>query len=388
MLERSLHKDSCNEVIELALKIPETQVVAFGPESCLRVLFFRAARKDLLDKINMIFTEAIDLITNSHLEALQENLEHRIKELKNKQETIQAFVIYISCADILMGTNFNRVTGYIEQKYRIPVKVFQRGPLSRRKMLPKERLSIIFAEIEEFYQAGPKATGKENVVNVLGEEKILADSLLYTLIQKAKFTINDLSDLNSFEQFLAMARSKLSIVTHPFALGFAGHLAERYQIPYLYLPRSWNSQENKARYRQLTEFLQVEDDYPLLEQAYSHYLQKIPEEAFRKKIAVGLEEDTLDIALVLLEAGFDVRLIFADSTDAEKENKIKKLGRKSRIIAQNELHLFDKEEKPSEIDVAVGDSAVNYYPSAQKADYRGRYGLAFENMQRLIGEIE
>lgn len=389
MINRSLHKDSCNEVIELALRIPETQVVAFGPESCLRVLFFRAARTELLDRFNMVFTKDIDLVTNNHLEALKDSLETIIEESKNQSDMIQTLIVYISCADILMGTNFNSITRHIEKKYQIPVKIFQRGPLSRRKMLPKERLSIIFAEIEEFYQRKDnRPHEQENALNILGEEKILPGSSLSRMIHKANFTqLNDLSDLKSFEQFLSMARSRLSIVTHPFALSFAKYLKEKYQIHYLYLPRSRNRQESKWRHQQLAEFLQVEDDYLLIEQAFKDYLDKIPKEAFRKKIAIGLPEESLEMALALLELGFDVRVIFLDSISADEEERLEKFSEKGEIIVYTNSHLLEILDKPQDIEVAIGEYAINYFPKGRRVEYLGQYDIAFENIKRLIGEI-
>lgn len=262
MLERALHKDSCNEVIELALRIPEIQVVAVGPESCLRVLFFRAARKNLLDRFNMLFVDSLDLVTNRHPAALQEGLARIIEAAEKQAKRIQGFVVYVSCADLLTGTNFSGVKRSIEKNYRIPVAVFQRGPLAKRKMPPKERLSLILAELTEFYRKEDnKPRERLQAVNILGEEKTSPGSDLGRVIQQAGFTqINDLADLSAFEQLLAMTQSSRSIVTHPFALRFAEYLAENYRIPYLFLPGSEDSRENSQYYRRLAEFLQVEND--------------------------------------------------------------------------------------------------------------------------------
>lgn len=146
MLKQSVNRNSCNTVIELALKVPKVQVLAIGPESCLRLLFFRASRRGLLDRLYMLPIKTIDLVTNKHLEALKDGLEEIINDPKRNT---QAIIVYIACVDIVIGTDFRSVTQPIEEKYQIPIRVFARGPLSKRNMPPRDRLHNIFADIED-----------------------------------------------------------------------------------------------------------------------------------------------------------------------------------------------------------------------------------------------
>lgn len=390
-MNRSLHKESCNEVIELALSIPETQLVAVGPESCLRVLFFRAARKNLVDRFNMLFTESLDFVTGSHVDALKNQLESIIAESTNQAVIIHAFVVYISCADILMGTDFSSVVRYIEKNYQIPVKIFQRGPFSKRQMLPKERLGLIFADIAEHYRETKDKRHHDhmNAINILGEEKILSDSSLFEMIARANFVqIIDLADLSTFEQFLSMCRSCQSIITHPFALSFAQYLEENHRIPYLYLPRSKNWLERRRHYQQLAKFLRVEDDYPLAEQDFKHYLKQLPEAAFQKKIAVGLSEASLETALTLLELGFNIRVILDDSVSVEEQERLKGFNEKEKIWVYTDLDLLpDIIDRSQPIDVAIGTHAIHCFPMGKKIEYMERYDIGFGSIKKLIGEI-
>lgn len=145
MLKQSVNRDICNTMIELALKNPKVQVLAIGPESCLRLLFFRASRRKLLDRLYMLPTETIDLVTNKHLEKLKDGLEEIINDPRCNA---QAIIVYIACVDIVIGTDFRSITQFIEKKYKIPIRVFARGPLSKRNMSPRDRLNNIFADIE------------------------------------------------------------------------------------------------------------------------------------------------------------------------------------------------------------------------------------------------
>jgi len=145
MLKQSVNRSSCDTLIELALSVPEIHVLAIGPESCLRLLFFRAARNGLLGRLHMLPNKAIDFVTGRNIETLKNGLEEIIN---NPQHICKAIIVYISCADIVIGTDFKSVTKTIEAKYKIPIRVLARGPLSKRNMPPRDRLYSIFSDIK------------------------------------------------------------------------------------------------------------------------------------------------------------------------------------------------------------------------------------------------
>ncbi len=147
MLRRFVGKDSEEGIVDILLKAPEIITVAVGPEACLRVLYFRAARKGLLPSLYLFPVQLLELITASHLKGLQALLEGIVV----KAETpLKGIIIYISCADILMGTDFRKVAQDIEERYHLPVKILARGPLAKRKDTPRERSARLLAEIEVF----------------------------------------------------------------------------------------------------------------------------------------------------------------------------------------------------------------------------------------------
>lgn len=130
LLNRSLNKESCMEIVNLALSIPDVLVLAIGPESCLRVLYFRALRESQNDRLFLQTMNQSDLVTSKHLDELATT----IKEIVLKRESeVRAVIIYISCCDIIMGSDFDSVFYSVQQELGIPIKLFKRGPLSKRR---------------------------------------------------------------------------------------------------------------------------------------------------------------------------------------------------------------------------------------------------------------
>ncbi len=385
ILKRAIHKDTCNEVIDLALKIPDIHVLVLGPESCLRVLYFRAFRKEVLDRFYMLNVANIDLITNNHMESLNGALESIIGD---SNYTSKGIIVYISCSDIVMGTDFSSSIQYIEQRYKVPVKIFQRGPLSKRRMLPKERLSNIFAEILEFHDKSNNAINKR-AVNILGEERISEDSSLYKIINKSGYDkINDFCNLNNFDDFIEFSRSNLNIVTHKFGINLAKNLEKKYNIPYYFIPQKNILEDLRLNYFKLSEFLGVENDFENIEKEFKRYLRNIPEDIFHKAIAVGLKDNSLEIAISLLQWGFDVRIIFTENISIEEFEKIKSFENANEIKIYSNSFLKEKNTNEfKHIEIAIGEYAVNQCPNAKHINYKEVYDISFENIKNLIGDL-
>lgn len=233
LLNRSLNKESCMEIVNLALSIPDVLVLAIGPESCLRVLYFRALRESQNDRLFLQTMNQSDLVTSKHLDELATT----IKEIVLKRESeVRAVIIYISCCDIIMGSDFDSVFYSVQQELGIPIKLFKRGPLSKRRILPKERLGIIFAEIHGYYSVGKLKNDQsdEFIMNILGETALRDDCPIKKVIRENGVTsIIELANLSSFNMFKDIDMAKISVATDKFGLRMAVYLEKCFKIPYV-----------------------------------------------------------------------------------------------------------------------------------------------------------
>ncbi|WP_053956701.1 nitrogenase component 1 [Inediibacterium massiliense] len=242
-LSKVFYKKSCMEIINLALSIPDIYVLAIGPESCLRVLYFRALRKKQNQRLYLQTMSQNDLASSQHLDvaemALREIIDHNDRKVK-------AVIVYISCSDMLIGSDFDSILKSIQRSHSIPVKLFKRGPLSKRRITPKERLSLIFTEILDTYLDN-NIDGKniENpIINILGEEKLIEQCQLKTLLKnKGYFKIQEFIACNSFSDFKNLSKATFSIVTDKFGINLAKYLKERFKIPYASISIECSEQE-------------------------------------------------------------------------------------------------------------------------------------------------
>lgn len=141
---RAVEKEPCMEIINTALGYPKVHVLAVGPESCLRTLYFRAMHENQNSKLHFIEVTAQEMAMASHLPYVEEVL-NRI--LHNNAE-IKGVLIYVSCGDLISGTYYDEMISCVGGRRGVSIKSFIRGPLTRRRTKPRDRLYDLLDEMQ------------------------------------------------------------------------------------------------------------------------------------------------------------------------------------------------------------------------------------------------
>lgn len=212
------------ENINLLLSVPETIVLAIGPPSCLRGLFFSARQKGQGANIYLYPVEQKTLAMGTHLAAIRNHIEALIKEKQPK-----ALVVYPSCVEVLIGTDFNMMLADIKNPANIPIKAFIRGPLVKRRIPPKVRVGMILAAIIDRYMNNGK---KEKVINLLSEEDGAKYPQLQHLARKYGFTVRQFIHLENHDDFCSFGNAHCNVATHSFAHTMAELMKIKRDIPY------------------------------------------------------------------------------------------------------------------------------------------------------------
>lgn len=146
MLDKTIQKDSFNELIEMALGKNGVYVLSIGPSSCLRVLYFRAMRAGLLERYFSFSLNPMDVICASYEERI---IEH-ISKVMLEAEEVRGLVLYLSCSEILTGMKFEKTQRLIQERFNIPVQILNRGPLAKRTGKPREKMKELLCKIDEY----------------------------------------------------------------------------------------------------------------------------------------------------------------------------------------------------------------------------------------------
>ena len=379
--DRGIADDECGELVNLALCVPGINVVAAGPSSCSRVLYFRAAKKGLSERLFLLPVSSNDFATGKHLEKLEEALEGLVSTRRSK-----AIIVYITCADILISTEFISITKRIESRYGIPVKIFERGPLSRRRTLPKERLGDIFVD---FLQRGELQETKSNI-NVLGDAgKLPKDFGLRQILMNycASEEIREFAALDSYEEFEDLANGRLNIALDRFGYDLAVRMQEKWDIPFLYLPARYNMKEIKHNYTTLMEGLQVTWDYNQDAKEYHRVIAKVAAALVGKQIAVGIGARSFELAQALVSIGLSVAAIFVDTVtkpDMTDINALFAVGSQAEVYLVSNITVETQTGGFEGIDIVIGEKAAFYCLKAKEILVSADYRFGYEGILEIL----
>ena len=143
-IERCL-KNEKNKMLKSLLNIPENIVISIGPTGCLNVLYNEAIKENKLANLYTFPISEIDMVSANHIEKLEKYI---VKIISENFEKIKSIIIYLTCADLILASDFSFLMEKIKKDYGIILKILERGPIAKRKITPEKRLEKLLVELE------------------------------------------------------------------------------------------------------------------------------------------------------------------------------------------------------------------------------------------------
>ena len=143
-IERCL-KNEKNKMLKTLLNIPENIVISIGPTGCLNVLYNEAIKENKLGNLYTFPISEIDMVSANHIEKLEKYI---VKITSENFEKIKSIIIYLTCADLILASDFSFLMEKIKKNYGIILKILERGPIAKRKITPEKRLEKLLVELE------------------------------------------------------------------------------------------------------------------------------------------------------------------------------------------------------------------------------------------------
>ena len=138
-------KNEKNKMLKSLLNISENIVISIGPTGCLNVLYNEAIKENKLGNLYTFPISEIDMVSANHIEKLEKYI---VKIISENFEKIKSIIIYLTCADLILASDFSFLMKKIKEDYGIILKVLERGPIAKRKIMPEKRLEKLLVELE------------------------------------------------------------------------------------------------------------------------------------------------------------------------------------------------------------------------------------------------
>ncbi len=344
------------------LAIPGSVMLLVSPGCCGRNTTILSRLGGYSDRFFYLLMDDTDIVTGRHLKKIPDAVKE-IVEAMEKQPTV--VMICITCVDALLGTDMERVCRRASEAAGLPVLPCYMYALTREGREPPMN-----AVRKSIYSLLEKTDREPSTVNLLGEFAPLTDdSEIYELLHSAGVKkINEISRLESFDEYLGMAKANFNIVINPECRLAANDLSKRAGIPYVELRKLHHTDRIHRQYELFAGGIGISlDDSPYREKAekeVERFNRRFPGTTFA--IGETLNGDSFEIALSLLRYGHKVSEIYA-TVSAENFVYIKRLAELSpqtRIytnLSPSMMH-YNCSEAPA--DMTVGADAAYYQPDA------------------------
>ncbi|MCR5141432.1 MAG: nitrogenase component 1 [Ruminococcus sp.] len=343
------------------------------------------------EKFFYLLLDDTDIVTGRYLSKIPQACEELCAEL---DYTPSAIMLCCTCVDALLGTDMERVCRSVTERTGVASVPAYMYALTREKRIPPMGLAR-----KSIYSLLEPQKRRSNECAIIGFFSALEDGCeIYPILRAAGIKkFHEIGRCKTFEEYKEISRANFSLVLNSEARYAAQDMQERLGMPFIELTRLYRIDKIQNMYRLLGQAIGAKlDDTEYYSEARAAIDGFIAKHG-RLNIAVGecIDADPFELALALVEYGFNVREIYG--TVGERNfvfiRKLAEVSPETRIYSNLSPTMMNY-ERDIPLDCAVGNDALYYHrdvpgvgfnDEAQPFGYRGIV-LLMSELDRAIEE--
>ena len=343
------------------LAIPESVMLIVSPGCCGRNTSQISSMPQYKDRFFYLQMDETDLVTGRHLKSIPQAVCEIVDFLEVKPALV---MICATCADALLGTDWDRVCRRAEAESGVKVRPCYMYALTREGIRPP----MVHVR-QSLYSLLEKRDKDPAAVNLLGFFSPVSED--FELIRYLKSAgvkqIRQIAGCGTFREFLRMAEANFNIVLNPECQYAAEDLAQNLEMPYVALRRFYDPERIHRQYSAFSEAagitLDDEEDYRITADELHNFCEKYAGE----KVSVGecANADPFELALTLASGGLRVMEIFA-TVNTESMWYLRKLSLVSpetKVYCNQDPSMIGYEETDP-VRLTIGKDAAYYHRNA------------------------
>lgn len=286
--------------------LPESFDLHVAPSACGRRMAIGSYQRNSRNRRAHLYISESDIVSGCYEDLVPEAVE---KILATVKPAPRAISVIVTCIDDLLGTDHEALLMLLQERFPETHFCIRRVDPIRRHTAPPPPVNM---QVSMFSMLDP-STVREDAINLIGNmPPIVKDSELFSLAGEMGLQVRQIDDCATFDDFLAMSRSRLNLVTTPIGLAAAQEMEQRLGLPYLYAPGTYRIEDISAAYQAIAE--RTGKALPDLSSYQETARREIAAARARlgdTPIVVDSSGDfrPLSLARTLLEYGFCVRLV-------------------------------------------------------------------------------
>lgn len=345
------------------MMIPDSIEIFVCPEGCLRGVVLSVAEFDGMDRFAMITVKEKNLY-DGHMEDLFINGVTHILENRKKPKVV---FLFSSCIHHFLSTDIDLIHNKLSERFP-EIKFI---PADMNCIMRNSKINHEVANNRQLYKAIPNnLKKKEKQINIIGNYfSIKKDSELIDMLKGNGYSILELPNIKSFNDYEKMGESSLNIYTMPLGYEAVCDLEKRLNQPFIYSPYAFDYEEIRKSVTCVAKFTNSPlPNLDLLEKEADFALEYALEKLKTTEIQIDATATPrpFELGALLLKKGFNVTVIYADNVSKEEIKSFNWLQKnhpnlKVRSIVNFRGRLNPRDEA-SKVDhlVAIGQKAAYF----------------------------
>lgn len=375
-----------------AVFIPESIHFLVAPQACMFHCIVDLWTHGYTEGIYQIRLGNKELVLGEVADILEREIFALLPALKTRPKVI---MITVTCADGLIQTDYSRIKRRLSDEYGIRFGVIEMFPILEESIV---KHTDKFVESVYGMICADKESPKRNMVNILGKvEPARTDTDFYRVLEEAGYTVNEIRQCRTLEEFDRMGEARLNVVLSEFSLYAARMMERKYGVPYLYWNQHMNPVSIRENYEKLEEILgcrlDVERDYRRAKEK----AERVKILAEGKSFAVGqaLDYNPVKAACDVAALGISVKYFFVDKIRKDDLPYYRWLLENSgdtRVYLAPDISMMRFMDSPNRVDCTVGgaDMMLKNVPGVsflRLGEEPYDFGTFVEVMEQMEGQL-
>ncbi len=299
-------------IVHVGMLIPEAHEIFVCAAGCLRGVVLTAAEMGASHRFSTVEVKEENLLNGDMEDLIIEGVTDILHKLPKMPPAV---LVYTSCVHHFAGCDLDMVYRILRERFPdVDFTDCYMNPIMRKSGLTPDQLMR-----KQLYSLLKPREKQPKTVAILGNDYATNEnSELVRMIRDAGYTLYEIQNCRTYEEYQKIAEASVYITTYPSAKAGGDALAERLGGMHIHLPYTLNFEEIDANLAKLADILGT---------AVPDMTEKRREctEALRRAREIIGEDITIDytvcprpmgLARLLLDHEFSVTRIYADSFTA------------------------------------------------------------------------
>ncbi len=377
----------CWSVFRMTLQVPESLMLFVSPGGCARHSGVSGMLHGYHRRSYYLQVEDVDVVTGEYMEKIPEAVDEMLATARPRPKAV---LIWATCIDDLLGSDYERLVCDLEGKHSIPFRVVHMDPTARDGKTPP----LLTAQ-RAIYDFLERSSEKDPAVNIVGSfAPVDAESEFYGVMAQAGVSkVNHVAACATLDEFRLMSRARHNLLVRPDGRLAVQHMGKKLGIPFCFAPAAYGIETISSTYRRLEECLGVELSTDAYREEAEDAVRSYQRTLGNLSVAVGSTANAgaFELARALIEYGFSVRYVFANQFldfDLEHIEWLKHHAPKLRVFTNTHPSMVNYLDRGLDVDLAIGFDAGYFCSGAKNAPLSpGTQPYGYRAVTRLFREM-